>query len=116
MDVNKIAVVDYHDYISGDPKKRAQFIRDFGDSFANMGFAIVRNHGVTPELRNKLFEVSKAFFALPEETKRNYENMALHGQRGYISKNRETAKGKSVADLKEFYHVAKPLQMVMLSK
>lgn len=105
MDLNKIAVVDYHDYISGDPKKRETFIKDFGDSFANMGFAIVRNHGVTPELRNKLFEVSKAFFNLPEEVKRQYENLALHGQRGYISKNRETAKGKSVADLKEFYHV-----------
>ncbi|MBL7897590.1 MAG: 2-oxoglutarate and iron-dependent oxygenase domain-containing protein, partial [Crocinitomicaceae bacterium] len=105
MDLNKIAVVDYHDYISGDPKKRENFIKDFGDSFANMGFAIVRNHGVTPELRNKLFEVSKAFFNLPEDVKRQYENLALHGQRGYISKNRETAKGKSVADLKEFYHV-----------
>lgn len=105
MDMNKIAVVDYQDYISGDPKKREDFIRDFGDSFANMGFAIVRNHGVTPELRQKLFEVSKAFFALPDDIKRKYENIELHGQRGYISKNRETAKGKSVADLKEFYHV-----------
>lgn len=105
MDLNKIAVVDYNDYVSGDAQKRETFIKDFGDSFANMGFAIVRNHGVTPELRNKLFEVSKAFFNLPEEIKRKYENMALHGQRGYISKNRETAKGKAVADLKEFYHV-----------
>lgn len=105
MDLNKIAVVDYHDYISGDQNKREQFIKDFGDSFANMGFAIVKNHGVTPELRNKLFEVSKAFFALPDEIKRKYEKMELHGQRGYISKNRETAKGKSVADMKEFYHV-----------
>lgn len=105
MDKNKIAIVDYHDYISGDPGKRERFIKEFGDSFANMGFAIVRNHGVTEELKAKLFEVSKAFFALPDDIKRKYEDEAIHGQRGYISKNKESAKGKSVADLKEFYHV-----------
>ena len=105
MDLDKIAVVDYNDYAKGDATTRQNFIKEFGDSFSNMGFAIVRNHGVTAELRNKLFEVSKKFFELPEDVKRKYENMELHGQRGYISKNRESAKGKSVPDLKEFYHV-----------
>lgn len=105
MDKNKIAVVDYKDYVSGDPQKRAKFIQEFGDSFSNMGFAIVRNHGVTEELREKLFTVSKAFFALPDDIKKKYEDEANHGQRGYISKNKESAKGKSVPDLKEFYHI-----------
>ena len=105
MDKNKIAVVDYHDYSQGDAQTRERFIQEFGDSFANMGFAIVRNHGVTPELRKKLFEVSEAFFNLPEDVKRSYEDLELAGQRGYISKNRESAKGKDVPDLKEFYHI-----------
>lgn len=105
MDKDKIAVVDYHDYVSGDPQKREQFIKEFGDSFSNMGFAIVRNHGVSEELKAKLFEVSKAFFALPDEIKKSYEDEANHGQRGYISKNKESAKGKSVPDIKEFYHI-----------
>ena len=105
MEKNKIAVVDYNDYISGDPDKRKKFIQDFGDSFSNMGFAIVRNHGVSKELRNRLFEVSKAFFELPDDVKKRYEDEANHGQRGYISKNKESAKGKNVPDLKEFYHI-----------
>lgn len=105
MDKNKIAKVDYNDYTSGDQIKREKFIQEFGDSFSNMGFAIVRNHGVSKELKNKLFEVSKAFFELPTEVKKVYENMALAGQRGYISKNRESAKGQSVPDIKEFYHI-----------
>lgn len=105
MDKNKIAVVDYHDYTSGDPEKRENFIQEFGDSFSNMGFAIVRNHGVSEELKSKLFEVSKAFFALSDEVKKSYEDEANHGQRGYISKNKESAKGKDVPDLKEFYHI-----------
>ena len=98
MDKNKIAVVDYNNYTSGDPEKRKAFIQEFGDSFSNMGFAIVRNHGVTKELKDKLFEVSKAFFDLPTDVKLKYEDLALAGQRGYISKLRESAKGKSVPD------------------
>lgn len=105
MDKNTIAVVDYKDYISGEPGKRAQFIKDFGDSFSNMGFAIVRNHGVSEALKARLFEVSKAFFALPDDMKKSYEDEANHGQRGYISKNKESAKGQNVPDIKEFYHV-----------
>lgn len=105
MDKNKIAVVDYNNYTSGDESKRNNFIKEFGDSFSNMGFAIVRNHGVTKELKDKLFAVSKAFFELSTDEKRKYEDLALAGQRGYISKLRESAKGKSVPDIKEFYHV-----------
>ena len=105
MDKNKIAVVDYNDYTSGDENKRKEFIKNFGDSFSNMGFAIVRNHGVSKELKNKHFEVSKAFFALPTDVKKKYEDLSNAGQRGYISKNRESAKGMSVPDIKEFYHI-----------
>lgn len=105
MDNNSIAVVDYLNFSRGDEIARQQFIQTFGDSFSNMGFAIVRNHGVTPELRQRLFEVSKAFFDLPDDVKKKYENEALHGQRGYVSRNKESAKGKNVPDLKEFYHI-----------
>ncbi|WP_027419572.1 isopenicillin N synthase family dioxygenase [Crocinitomix catalasitica] len=105
MDQNKIAHVDYLDFSQGDANIRTQFIKEFGDSFSNMGFAIVKNHGVTKALRDELFAVSKAFFELPDDIKKRYENEALHGQRGYISKNKESAKGKSVPDLKEFYHI-----------
>lgn len=105
MNKDLIAVVDYNDYTSGDSSKRENFIKSFGDSFSNMGFAIVRNHGVTAELKAKLMATSKAFFELDVETKLMYEDLALAGQRGYISKLRESAKGVSVPDIKEFYHI-----------
>lgn len=105
LDTNEIAVVDYLDYTSNDNEKRNAFIKNFGDSFSNMGFAIVRNHGVSAKLRQELLAISKAFFELPQSQKKNYENLLLAGQRGYISKNRESAKGRSVPDIKEFYHI-----------
>lgn len=37
--------------------------------------------------------------------KRAYEFPELSGQRGYIGKGKEHAKGRNVGDLKEFYHV-----------
>ena len=105
MDKNRIAVVDYKNYSEGSLESKNNFIQEFGDSFANMGFAIVRNHGVTKELKEKLFEVSKTFFNQPTGVKKQYEDLALAGQRGYISKLRESSKGKSVPDIKEFYNI-----------
>ena len=109
MEKNEIKRVDYMDYISGDPKKRENFIQDFGDSFSNMGFAIVANHGVSVDLKEKLYAAIKTFFSLPDEVKKNYEDEKNAGQRGYISKNKESAKGKEVPDLKEFYHIGQEL-------
>lgn len=101
--VNLIATVNYLDFL--DPLKKKDFIQSFGDSFSNMGFAVVENHGVTKEIREKLYAVSKRFFELPDAIKLQYEDLSNGGQRGYISKYRETAKGKTAPDLKEFYHV-----------
>jgi len=100
---NKIATVNYFDFL--DDSKRTSFIESFGNSFSTMGFAIIENHGVTEELRQRLYEVSIGFFNLPEEIKNKYEEISNAGQRGYISKYRETAKGNNVPDLKEFYHI-----------
>lgn len=109
MNKNVIAKVDYHDFISGDENKRAQFIKEFGDSFANMGFAIVSNHGVTEEEKQALYQVSETFFNMPDEIKLKYHDKGNAGQRGYIPRNVETAKGRTVADLKEFYHIGQEL-------
>lgn len=106
---NKIAHVDYLDYISSDSSKRERFIQEFGDSLNNMGFAIVANHGVSDQEKQALYQVSEEFFKLDDSIKIKYHSSELAGQRGYIPKNIETAKGRSVADLKEFYHVGQEL-------
>lgn len=111
MSNNSIKRVDYLDFISSDNNKREQFIQDFGDSFSNMGFAIVANHGVSIDLKKKLYNTIETFFALPDDVKKQYEDVANFGQRGYISKNKESAKGKNVPDLKEFYHIGQQMSI-----
>ncbi len=115
MGKNQIKRVDYLDFVSGDLQRRQQFIQDFGDSFSNMGFAIVANHGVSIGLKEKLYATIKTFFSMPEVVKKKYEEEKVSGQRGYISKNTESAKGKNVPALKEFYHVGQELDQETLN-
>lgn len=110
MALQSVPTVDYHDFISGDTQKREQFIQDLGDAFSQIGFVIVKNHGVSEELRQELFDLSKKLFAQPQEVKQKYEDLNNGGQRGYISKGRETAKGEKVPDLKEFWHIGQQVQ------
>lgn len=69
----------------------------------------MKNHGVGKKLREGLKGACEAFFSLPDRDKRKYELPGLHGQRGYIGKNKETAKGYKQPDLKEFFHIGQEL-------
>ncbi|WP_375445794.1 isopenicillin N synthase family dioxygenase [uncultured Fibrella sp.] len=105
---NEIPSLDLADFTAGDPDRRHQFVQDLGNAFTNIGFVAIQNHGLTDELTKNLYAAAQSFFSAPDEVKRKYERLELNGQRGYIGKGRETAKGFKVADLKEFYHIGQP--------
>ena len=50
----------------------------------------------------------KSFFELDDEKKIKYYFPELYGQRGYVVKGQEHAKGSSKGDLKEFFHIGNP--------
>jgi isopenicillin N synthase-like dioxygenase len=89
-----------------DPKA---FADELGQSFVDYGFAIVRDHGIPQELIERAEQLSKRFFALPEEVKRKYLIPGSGGARGYTAFGVETAKGAQAFDLKEFWHVGREL-------
>ncbi|WP_020602793.1 isopenicillin N synthase family dioxygenase [Spirosoma spitsbergense] len=105
---NEIPSLDLADFTSGDPDRKARFVQDLGRAFNQIGFVAIRNHGLTEELTKKLYSSAQAFFSSPDSVKQQYEHPELNGQRGYIGKGKETAKGFKVADLKEFYHIGQP--------
>ena len=82
---------------------------ELGNSFAEFGFAIIRDHGIPADLIAKAEELSKAFFALPEDVKRGYILPNGGGARGYTPFGTEKAKDAKVHDLKEFWHVGREL-------
>ena len=102
---DQIPSLDLADFTSGDPVKKKKFVEDLGAAYNSIGFVAIRNHYLTDELSAKLYETIKKFFAMPEADKKKYEIPELAGQRGYIGKGKEHAKGRNTGDLKEFYHV-----------
>ena len=85
------------------------FAQKLGRSFEEYGFAIIADHGIPDELIHRAEEKSRAFFAMPDEVKRRYQNAGQGGARGYTPFGIETAKGAKAHDLKEFWHVGRDL-------
>jgi isopenicillin N synthase-like dioxygenase len=105
---DEIPSLDLADFTSNDAGRKAQFVQQLGSAFNQIGFVAIRNHGLTEDLTKQLYDSAQAFFSAPDAVKQQYEHPELHGQRGYIGKGKETAKGFKVADLKEFYHIGQP--------
>ncbi len=106
---DEIPSLDLADFTSGDAAKRAQFVQQLGDAYQNIGFIALRNHGLSNQLTEELYAATQEFFSLPDAQKQQYENPELAGQRGYIGKGKEKAKGFNTGDLKEFFHVGQDL-------
>jgi isopenicillin N synthase-like dioxygenase len=83
--------------------------QELGESFQRFGFALVADHGLDPALVARGWELTQAFFALPEAQKRRWHLAGGGGQRGYTPFRTEIAKGASAHDLKEFWHVGREL-------
>ena len=107
---NEIPSLDLADFTGNDPVKKKKFVADLGAAYNNIGFVAVRNHYLSDELSAKLYAVIKKYFAQPDAVKQNYEIAGLAGQRGYIGKGKEHAKGRNTGDLKEFYHVGQTVE------
>lgn len=99
-----IPAIDLRHFTHGTPEQKAQFVQDLGKAYEDVGFVAVKNHGLSDELRDNLYQSVQQFFSLPLETKLKYEDKELAGQRGYTSFGREKAKDSEVGDLKEFWH------------
>lgn len=105
MQEKGVPTVDLSQYVHGNAEQKAAFVHDLAKAFHEVGFVAVANHGVPKSLVEGFFNASKAFFALPEAVKKQYELSGMAGQRGYTSFGKEHAKQSKVADLKEFFQI-----------
>ena len=108
MPTQTIPVLDLADFRSDEASRQA-FIAQLGTSLEDIGFFAITNHGVDQALIQTAYQVAQAFFELPEEVKRRYEDPVLKGQRGFTRLGREHAKDHPFPDLKEFWHVGREL-------
>jgi len=85
----------------------AQFGRDLVAGLRETGFIVIRNHSIPQPDIAAMETASKNFFVLPVEIKDQYAMPEYHYQRGYSPFGQESAKGRDVPDLKEFWHVGR---------
>ncbi|MGB3466284.1 MAG: 2-oxoglutarate and iron-dependent oxygenase domain-containing protein [Cyclobacteriaceae bacterium] len=105
---DEIPSLDLNDFRNGDADTKAKFVEKLGEAYNNIGFVAIKNHGLSDELTSSLYDTVQKFFKQPTEVKEKYEIPGIFGQRGYVSKGKEKAKGRNTGDLKEFYHVGQP--------
>jgi len=91
------------------PEDRQAFVAELGAAYREWGFAGIRNHGIPQALIDEAYEAFKAFYALPEETKKKYHVPGGGGARGYTPFGIETAKDSKHFDLKEFWHIGREI-------
>ncbi|WP_236791163.1 isopenicillin N synthase family oxygenase [Amycolatopsis sp. GM8] len=100
-----VPLVDLAPWFSG--TDRAGVARRVDAALRDSGFLLITGHGVPDELRAKTRALSRAFFALPEETKARYA--VTVGGRGWLPPGVEAngyAEGtETPPDLKESYSV-----------
>jgi isopenicillin N synthase-like dioxygenase len=102
---DQVPSLDLTDFTSGNPQQKLKFVEKLGAAYNTIGFVAIRGHYLSEDLSAQLYTAIKKFFALPDEVKQKYEIPGLAGQRGYIGKGKEHAKGRNTGDLKEFFHV-----------
>lgn len=102
--MQQIPSVDLRDFLSDDPTRKQKFVNEIGKAYEDIGFVALKGHFLDDELVASLYEEVRNFFTLPLETKEAYEIPGIGGQRGYVSFGKESAKGRSAGDLKEFWH------------
>ncbi|MGY1530085.1 isopenicillin N synthase family dioxygenase [Luteimonas sp. A649] len=106
----RIPTLDIRRFIQpASPEDRQAFIDDLGAAYREWGFAGIRNHGIPQGLIDEAYEAFKAFYALPEETKKSYHVPGGGGARGYTPFGVETAKDSKHFDLKEFWHIGREI-------
>lgn len=109
---DEIPSLDLAEFTAGTPAQKAAFVQKLGDAYQNIGFAAIKNHGLSMDLQDRLYNSIKSFFSLPDEIKTKYEKPEIGFQRGYTGKGKEHAKGRNTGDLKEFYHVGQELSSI----
>ena len=77
-----VPVIDLAPWFCGDEEARAAVAADVDGALRSVGFFLIIGHGVAEELRTRVREQARAFFALPPEVKQRYA--VTVGGRGWL--------------------------------
>ena len=90
MAMNGIPVLDLQRFESADPDEVAGAARELDAICREIGFLVIRNHGVAETAQTALYDAARAFFDLPLESKMTVRRPHHDQNRGYIPYGEET--------------------------
>ena len=108
--MKEIPSVDLRDFLSSDPKKKQKFVKEIGEAYEEIGFVALKGHFLDDNLTENIYKEVENFFSLPDDVKDKYSIPGIGGQRGFTSFGKESAKGRSEGDLKEFWHFGQEVE------
>ncbi|KAG9204300.1 hypothetical protein G6514_001374 [Epicoccum nigrum] len=122
-----IPLIDFDQFLSGDPAAKKAAAEAVLDGFQNAGFIYLKNHGISPATVSNAFSHSAAFFARPQEQKDAMAWYSAAANRGYVAQGREKLvpldetgteeeMRKSVPDLKESLEIGRDDEPEMPNK
>ena len=102
--MKNIPHLNLNDFLTGDSKTKNEFIEQLGKGFSEIGFIAIKGHLLDDRTKDELYTEVRSFFKLSDEVKSKYIIKGLASQRGFTPFGKESAKGKNIGDLKEFWH------------
>ena len=85
-----VPVIDIAPFRAGGPNEKKSVAAQVNSACRDIGFLIIKGHGVPQPLITAMKDVSRAFFDLPLEEKARYARPAVDVLRGYIGLNQES--------------------------
>lgn len=98
-----IPIIDIDDLSSPDAAARRRVASEVGRACRDIGFFVIRGHGVPDGLVDRTFAASRELFALPDEIKQTLAVGARGHHRGYVGPVKEALEEKADPDLKEAF-------------
>ena len=109
MTSNGVPVLDLHRFESADPEEVARAARELDAICREIGFLVIRNHGVDEAVQRALHDAAHSFFDLPLEAKMAVRRPRHDQNRGYIPYGEETLArmhgGDTPPDYKEVFAI-----------
>jgi len=101
----EIAIIDLSDIDSPDPARRARLAQEVARASKEVGFFYIVNHGIEAASVQRMFDVAKDFFDLPEADKMEVAIARSPLFRGYIPSNHIGVDQKLKANLQEAFQI-----------
>lgn len=109
MTLLSVPIIDLAPFFSGTPEGKAEVARKVDEACRSIGFLVITNHGIAPELIARVSAVSREFFALPLADKRKVDRPRDDAVRGYSAVGEEglsySLEEAAPGDLKESFSI-----------